>query len=99
MDRNFINEMMTRRKRSQRRIQVYFTQTAPLIAYYRERGLLSEIDGAQPIEKVTADLVGSTQEIRMSWDRDISIKNAAEIALMRKLDVSTLKHWRLFENF
>jgi adenylate kinase len=40
-----------------RRIQVYFTQTAPLTAYYRGRGLLSEIDGAQPIEKVTADLL------------------------------------------
>ncbi len=40
-----------------RRIQVYFTQTAPLTAYYRERGLLSEIDGSQPIEKVTADLL------------------------------------------
>jgi adenylate kinase len=40
-----------------RRIQVYFAQTAPLIAFYRERGLLSEIDGAQPIEKVTADLL------------------------------------------
>jgi len=40
-----------------RRIQVYFTQTAPLIAYYRERGLLSEIDGARPIEKVSADLL------------------------------------------
>ncbi len=40
-----------------RRIQVYFSQTAPLIAYYRERGLLSEVDGAQPIEKVTADLL------------------------------------------
>jgi adenylate kinase len=40
-----------------RRIQVYFTQTAPLIAYYRERGLLSEIDGSQPIEQVTADLL------------------------------------------
>jgi adenylate kinase len=40
-----------------RRIQVYFAQTAPLIAYYRERGVLSEIDGAQPIEKVSADLL------------------------------------------
>lgn len=40
-----------------KRIQVYFAQTAPLIAYYRERGLLSEIDGAQPIEHVTADLL------------------------------------------
>lgn len=40
-----------------RRIQVYFAQTAPLIAYYRERGLLSEINGARPIEEITADLL------------------------------------------
>jgi adenylate kinase len=40
-----------------RRIQVYFSQTAPLISYYRERGLLSEIDGNQPIEKVTTALM------------------------------------------
>ena len=40
-----------------RRIQVYFDQTAPLIAYYRERGVLAEVDGAQPIDKVTADLM------------------------------------------
>ena len=40
-----------------RRIQVYFTQTAPLISYYRNLGLLSEIDGAQPIEDVTAALL------------------------------------------
>jgi adenylate kinase len=39
------------------RIQVYLQQTTPLIAYYRQRGLLAEIDGAQPIEKVTADLL------------------------------------------
>ena len=40
-----------------RRIQIYFAQTAPLIAYYREAGRLFEVDGAQPIEKVTADLL------------------------------------------
>jgi adenylate kinase len=40
-----------------RRIQVYFAQTAPLIAYYRERQRLHEINGTQPIEKVTADLL------------------------------------------
>jgi adenylate kinase len=40
-----------------KRIQVYLTQTAPLIAYYRERGLLSEIDGSRPVEQVTADLL------------------------------------------
>src|SRR5512142_2660589 len=39
-----------------RRIQVYLNQTAPLVEYYRERGILSEIDGSQPIEKVSADL-------------------------------------------
>ena len=40
-----------------RRIKVYFAQTAPLITLYRQRGLLSEVDGAQPIEQVTADLL------------------------------------------
>lgn len=40
-----------------RRIQVYFAQTAPLIAYYREHGLLSEIDGTRAIDNVTADLL------------------------------------------
>jgi adenylate kinase len=40
-----------------RRIKVYFAQTACLIDYYRQNGQLSEIDGAQPIEKVTADLL------------------------------------------
>jgi adenylate kinase len=40
-----------------RRIQVYFAQTVPLISYYRERGLLFEIDGTQSIEKVSTDLL------------------------------------------
>jgi adenylate kinase len=40
-----------------RRIQVYLSQTAPLIAYYRQRGLLNEIDGSRSIDQVTADLL------------------------------------------
>jgi adenylate kinase len=40
-----------------RRIKVYFEQTAPLIAFYRKRGLISEVDGARPIEQVTLDLL------------------------------------------
>jgi adenylate kinase len=40
-----------------RRIQVYAEQTAPLIKYYREAGKLIKIDGAQPIEQVTAALM------------------------------------------
>ncbi len=42
-----------------RRIRVYLTQTQPLIDYYRQRNLLIEVDGKQPIEKVTADLLAS----------------------------------------
>ena len=45
-----------------RRIQVYMQQTAPLIKYYREAGKLVEIDGAQPIEEVTAALVKALKE-------------------------------------
>ncbi len=40
-----------------RRIQVYAAQTELLIAYYRRRGLLTEIDGGRPVEEVTADLL------------------------------------------
>jgi adenylate kinase len=40
-----------------RRIQVYLNQTAPLVEYYRQRGILSEINGAQAIEKVSAELL------------------------------------------
>lgn len=45
-----------------RRIQVYMEQTSPLIAYYRECCKLVEIDGAQPIEKVTTVLVQALEE-------------------------------------
>lgn len=45
-----------------RRIQVYLDQTAPLIAYYRERGKLVEILGAQPIAEVTRDLLAALKK-------------------------------------
>ena len=41
------------------RIKVYAAQTAPLIAYYQQKGLLCEVDGSQPIEAVTAQLLQS----------------------------------------
>lgn len=40
------------------RLRVYRDKTAPLIGYYRERGLLREIDGNRPIEDVTAQMLG-----------------------------------------
>jgi adenylate kinase len=39
-----------------RRLDIYFEQTAPLLAYYEGRGLLSRIDGDQPIDAVTAGI-------------------------------------------
>jgi adenylate kinase len=40
-----------------KRIQVYLTQTAPLVDYYRQRGKLIEIDGMHAVEDVTAVLL------------------------------------------
>ncbi len=42
-----------------RRIDVYMEQTAPLIDYYRQRGLLAEIDGQQSIDEVTGQLLAA----------------------------------------
>lgn len=40
-----------------RRIQVYLNQTEPLIEYYRDKGLLVEVEGNQPINEVTESLL------------------------------------------
>jgi adenylate kinase len=40
-------------------------QTAPLVEYYEKKGLLVNINGNQPMEKVTGDILealGSEQE-------------------------------------
>jgi adenylate kinase len=42
-----------------RRIRVYLEQTMPLIEYYRQQGVLVEVDGNQKIEQVTRDLLGA----------------------------------------
>lgn len=39
------------------RIRVYLSQTLPLIDHFREQGVLVEVDGTQPIERVTQDLL------------------------------------------
>jgi adenylate kinase len=39
------------------RIKVYMRQTSPLIDYYTNSGLIREINGDQPIDQVTADLM------------------------------------------
>ncbi|MCK4693052.1 MAG: adenylate kinase [Anaerolineales bacterium] len=44
------------------RIRVYINQTAPLIDYYRQRGLLVEVDGDQSIEAVADTLMAALPE-------------------------------------
>lgn len=44
-----------------RRIDVYLEQTLPLITYYRDLGLLAEIDGILPIDAVTEKLLAAIE--------------------------------------
>ena len=39
-----------------KRLQVYWEQTSPLVDYYRDQGVLVEVNGDQPIHAVAADL-------------------------------------------
>jgi adenylate kinase len=39
------------------RLRIFRKETAPVIEYYKKKGVLLEINGAQPIEKVFADIV------------------------------------------
>ncbi|MBI4497264.1 MAG: adenylate kinase [Chloroflexi bacterium] len=42
-----------------KRIDVYFSQTAPLIEYYRRQGKLVEVNGEQPVEQVRHDALAA----------------------------------------
>lgn len=48
----------------QRRIDVYYQQTSPLIEYYREAGKLVEIDGELPIAEVTEAILQAVDSVR-----------------------------------
>ncbi len=39
-----------------RRLRVYFEETAPLVDYYRDRGMVLEIDGGAPVDVVSRKL-------------------------------------------
>lgn len=43
------------------RIKVYFEQTAPLIDYYRNKGLLVEVDGRPGIDEIQSELLAIVQ--------------------------------------
>jgi adenylate kinase len=43
----------------ERRIKVYTEQTSPLIEYYRQKGLLVEVDGTQSIDQVSQEILAA----------------------------------------
>jgi len=45
-----------------RRLEVYFDQTAPLIAVYRERRILLEVDGMGDVAEVTERIVSALRD-------------------------------------
>ncbi|MGQ9572652.1 MAG: adenylate kinase [Dehalococcoidia bacterium] len=47
----------------QKRLEVYFQQTAPLIDYYRARGKLVEIDGDKSVDEVAQDLLAAVGHV------------------------------------
>jgi adenylate kinase len=47
-----------------KRIEVYLQQTLPLIAYYRDRALLMQIDGEQSIDEVHHNIVDAIAELK-----------------------------------
>jgi adenylate kinase len=46
----------------ERRLQVYAEETAPVIDYYRARGVLRRVDGYRPLADVTAALLGALRD-------------------------------------
>ena len=49
-----------------RRLDLYYQQTAPLADYYRGSGLLREVDGTQSIAAVESDLLGALEIVSAS---------------------------------
>jgi adenylate kinase len=47
----------------EKRLDLYELETAPLLAYYRARGLVAAIDGNQAIDQVTRDIEGAVERV------------------------------------
>ena len=49
------------------RLDAYGRQTAPLVAYYREAGLLRSVDGLMPIDRVSEALIAALGAGRQTY--------------------------------
>lgn len=46
-----------------KRLGIYHAETEPILSLYRARGILSEIDASQPIEKVHEDIMRALKQV------------------------------------
>jgi adenylate kinase len=46
------------------RMRTYETQTAPVVDHYRSRGRFEEVNGDQPVEQVTAEVMAAVARLR-----------------------------------
>lgn len=52
-----------------RRIETFLEETAPLVAYYKARDLLAEVDATQSPKRVLADIEGAVHAVQRSGAR------------------------------
>lgn len=71
-----------KRSTAERRLQVYFNQTMPLIDYYKKQGLLLEINGQQGVEKVTGDIVEALKAVPFDEEKKKIILGETEESLV-----------------
>lgn len=48
-----------------KRIELFYKLTRPVLDYYRERGVLVEVDGERSIEEIHKDILKKTWEVRL----------------------------------
>ena len=58
--REFVRREDDKAETVRARLEAYHAQTAPLLPYYRDKGLLSVVDGMGDIDQVTAELFAKT---------------------------------------
>ena len=50
------------------RLDVFAAETEPLLEFYRGRGLVLDIDGDQPVDKVFSDIVSDLDREHLGRD-------------------------------
>jgi adenylate kinase len=62
-----------------RRLVAYREQTAPLVAYYRRRSVLRQVDGMAPVEEVARGVEQVLQEVRAGKARAAPARGGATV--------------------